>query len=48
MPLDPIIAAIVGGVTMPSFRSLPIGELRQIVDQASAMAPKLEVPIANI
>jgi acetyl esterase len=48
MPLDPEIAALLGNVVMPSFRSLGVEQLRTIMDGSTDMMPKLDVPRAAV
>jgi acetyl esterase len=48
MPLDPEIAAFLGGVNMPTFRSLGVEPLRQMVDAGVELMPKLDVSLAGI
>ena len=49
MPLDPQIAAILNEMpAMPPVRSVPIATLRLGVNQATAAAPRLDVPLSRI
>ena len=49
MPLDPEIAAILAQMpAMPPVRSVPVATLRLGVNQATAAAPRLDVPLSSI